>query len=233
MWLFDIPKNYPEMLKKIAWTMFFVVAIFLFIFSNISEAFSTFMSEISFGLRYENYGLKMYISYIYIPLIFALLENIFKLHDLISDVFRIRFRFDKHIIIKEFLVKCNKINKIDSVNMENRDEIMSNIFYKYAGYGDPCIDVHLIYMALGSWSWYWVILDTLAVTLVLGIIFLITNFSWISLMTIFCIVIALNIIMYLIKNFSCKKYAILEVNSILNDKKRRHQINKYLSDMLN
>lgn len=119
MWLFDIPKNYPEMLKKIAWTMFFVVAIFLFIFSNISEAFSTFMSEISFGLRYENYGLKLYISYIYIPLIFALLENIFKLHDLISDVFRIRFRFDKYIIIKEFLVKCNKINKIDSVGSVN------------------------------------------------------------------------------------------------------------------
>jgi len=233
VWLFDNPKTYPEMLKKIALTMLWVVAIGLFIFSNVSDDFSEFMEVISFGLQYEIHGFKLYISYIYIPLIFALIENVFKLHDFISDILKIRYKFDKYVIIKEFLLKCNKIDNLEKVNAKNRNPIMSNIFYKYAGYGNPCIDIHLIYMALGLWSWYWILLDTLLVSLILGLIYLINNFSWANLIVICCIVIFLNILMFIIKHFGCKKYAKLEVESILNDKGRKKEIYQYLSNCFN
>ena len=102
------------MLKKIAWTMFFVVMFGLVFFSRISESFSDFMSSISFGIQYETnviiHGLKIYISYIYIPFIFAILENVFKMHDRLSDLFRIRYNFDKNVIIKDFLTDLNMQN---------------------------------------------------------------------------------------------------------------------------
>lgn len=228
MWLFDTPKNYPEMLKKIAWTMFFVVAIGLFVISHISTDLANIMSEISFGVQYESSGIKIYISYLYIPLIFALLENIIKIHNKISDLLKIRYRFDKNVIIKKSLELCNKTNKLTLINQSNRVKIMSNIFYKYAGYANPSIDVHLIYMALGTWSWYWIFLDTFLATSILGILYLAISFSWISLITISIILFFILIIMRLIY-CSCKKHAIREVCSIFDDEHRKHEICCYLS----
>ena len=162
MWIFENPKNYSDMMKKIALTMFIIVLISLFVFSNFSSPFSDFMLKISFDFEYELAGgIKLYISYLYLPLIFTLLENIFKLHDKISDLFQIRYRFDRKIIIQTFLIELNMTNKYSAVNKNNRKKIMKDIFYKYVSSTKPIMDTHLIYMALGQWCWYWICIDLL------------------------------------------------------------------------
>lgn len=232
MWLFESPKNYPEMLKKIAWSMFFIVLIGLTILAQCTKTFSEFMKSISFGIQYEKDGLKLYLSYIYIPLIFALLENIFKLHDKISDVFRIRYRFDKFVIINEYLREFVMMQKIKNVDRNNRRKIMNEIFYQYAGYSNPVIDSHLIYMALGAWSWYWIIIDTMLVIGVIGALMLFKEYSKIKFLIILALLLFLYIISFILKKSQCKKYAVQEVEYILKNKKRRKEISRYLNNAL-
>lgn len=232
MWLFSNPKSYPEMLKKIAWTMFFFVFIGLIMLSSFWADFSDLMSRISLGLEYEQNNIKFYISYLYIPLVFALFENIFKLHDRISDLFGIRYRFDKNIIIHSFLKHLKMENKIDLVNRKNRDTIMGDIFYKYAGYADPKIDPHLIYMALGAWSWYWILIDTTLVSFFLGIIYLIFNWSWGAFFIFGGVIIILYLISFFLKHTQCVTYAKQEVESILEQSNAKIEINNYIRNTL-
>ncbi len=232
MWLFETPKNYPDMLKKIAWTMFFIVLIGLFIVAQYDQKFSDFMKSTAFNLTYEKDGLKLSISYIYIPLLFALLENIFKLHDKISDIFFIRYRFDKFVIINEYLKSLQMPDKIKKVNKKNRDNIMIEIFYKYAGYASPVIDSHLVYMALGNWSWYWIIIDTLIVSIVLGGLMLYLEYSHLKLLLILGLLLSLYLISIIIKNIQCKKSAISEVKAILANTKRKKESARYLNNEL-
>ncbi len=232
-WLFEPPKNYPEMLKKIAYTMFFAVIIGMVILTNYLQSFSEFIKSISFGMQIEAYNIKIYIADLYIPLFFAILENVFEFHDKVSDLFKIRYKFDKFVIIKNFLDQLNMPNKIKNVNKNNRKAIMDEIFYKYAGYDKPSIDIHLIYMALHSWSWYWIIIDTMIVAVITGILMLLINFSAIGLFTFVAILFVLFILSCSVKS-QCKKYALREVNTILklNNGLSQKRICRYLEDAL-
>lgn len=232
MWIFTSPKNYSEMLKKIATTTFFISLFIIMILSHTINDISSFMKIISFGLKYEYGGLKLYISYFYFPLLFALGENIFKIHDKVSDLFGIRYRFDKNIIIARFLNEIKQSKKLKKVNKINRDSIMRVIFYKYASSTNPQIDRHLIDMALGVWSWYWIIMDTLLCVITLGIIWLIFSFSWLACFVLIGIIITCLSIMHIIKKFQCSEYALQEVQAILQLQNSRSEIKRYLSDAL-
>ena len=232
MWFFDTPKNYPDMLKKIALTMFFVVMILLFVFSQASEDFSSFLLSISMNQKLQVAGIDLYSAFVYIPAIFAVLENMFRLHDRLSDIFLIRYYFDKKIILTKMLNLLNLSDKTNLINKHNRDKMMSSVFYKYAGYNSPVIDQHNIYMALGCWSWFWIVLDTLAVTVIIGTIFLITIFMLINFIILICVVAILLSLLVLLYYFGCKKYAIFEVEDILSDDKRRIELLNYFNENL-
>jgi hypothetical protein len=232
MWLFESPQNYSQMLKKVAWSTFFIVLIALFILAQCVDSFAEFMKRISFNMEYEIDGIKLYTAYFYIPFIFAILENIFKLHDRISDIFRIRYRFDKFVIINRFLHRCKMEQNINKINKRNREEIMYKVFYEYASSTKPVIDPHLICMALGAWRWYWIINATVAITGLIGIIMLIMNFSFHKLIVILGIILVLYIFSFMIKHFQCKSYAIKEVDTILNDEERLNAICRYLTNAL-
>jgi hypothetical protein len=232
MWLFESPKDYPEMLKKIAWSVFFIVAIGLFILSQCMESFADFMKSISFGIQFENQGIKLYVAYIYIPLALAIIENIFKLHDRVSDVFRIRYRFDKFVIINAYLQKLKMLKKIKNVNKHNRERIMNDIFYEYASSTKPVIDTHLIYMALGAWSWYWIIIDAIVVSIIIGTIMICMEFIFLNFIIALGVITFLIILSIIIKCFQCKKYAMREVDEILKDSNRNSEIYRYLKNAL-
>lgn len=231
MWLFSSPKNYGEMLKKIATTMFFISLFAIMLLTNLIAGMNDFMNSISLGIKYEFNGFYLYISYFYFPLLFATLENILKLHNIVSNIFSIRYNFDRKIIISCFMQKL-KINKIGRVNKNNREVVMNNIFYKYASSTSPKIDRHLIDMALNVWSWYWILLDTIICLILIGISMMSYAFDWQSLFILLCIVGVLMILMSIIKMTQCKKYALLEVDEILSDKMRKAEVNRYLTNAL-
>lgn len=228
MFLFANPKDYPEMIKKIAWTMFFVALLGELIISLVSSSFAEFMSGISYGIKFEDHGIKLYLSFLYFPLLFAILENVFKIHDRLSDILKIRYRFDKYVIIKKYLDTLGLSQKIDMITNRNRDKVMYKIFYAYAGYTNPSIDAHLIYMALGNWSWYWIFLDSTLVTIVIGTLFLTLSFSWMRLAGVLIIIAILILLMLIIRNSSCKEYAEKEVIEIMDDKNRRKEVRSFL-----
>lgn len=232
MWLFSSPKDYSEMLKKIATTMFFVSLLVIVVLSHTFVDISLYMESISFGFIYKFGGFELYISYFYLPTLFALAENIFKLHDRISDLFHIRFRFDKNVIIAKFLLELQMQDKLNKVNKKNRNQIMYNIFYLYASSTSPKIDRHFIDMALGVWSWYWIILDTVVCFFISSVIWLTYSFSWKPCLVLIGIIIVCLLAMFVIKKFQCSKYALLEIDAILKIKNSRNDIKRYLKSAL-
>lgn len=61
------------------------------------------MKIISFNTEVEISSLKLYISYIYIPIIFSIVENVFKMHDLFGRIFGIRRLFSGTVIFPEYI----------------------------------------------------------------------------------------------------------------------------------
>lgn len=232
MWLFNSPQNYTEMLNKIATTMFFISLVILAVLSNVVVGMESFMKLISFGKNYKFGGFELYLSYFYFPLLFALAENMFKLHDRISDLLNIRYKFDKNVIIVEFLLEMKLYKNFKKINKSNRKTIMNAIFYKYASSTNPQIERHLIDMALSSWCWYWIVMDTALCVVVCGVVCLIYNFSVTILLALFVIVLICLLIMYIIKKFQCRNYAIREVKAILELEDSRNEIKRYLTNAL-
>lgn len=231
MWIFDYPKSYAEMIKKISLTTFFIILIGIIILAHLDNDLGELIKKLSLGLEYESSGIKLYIGYFYLPLMISLAENMFKLHDKISDCLKIRYKFDKEIIISRFCDQLNIPDKKAKVNSKNRDKIMNDIFYKYAGYAKPVIDNHLIDMALGCWCWYWITLDSCIATIVIGSLILI-NKPLFKDFTLFAgIICLLVIILFTLKN-EAKKYAVREVDEIISDNKRKNEIKEYLKNAL-
>lgn len=178
MWLFDIPKNYSNMIEKVSKCVFFVSLLGLFILTGVSSSFAGFMKKCSFGVEYELFGIKLYMALLYIPLIISVLENAIQLHDIFQKPLKIRETFDRKIIIAAFL---NKL-EIEYTNQTLKGKkiynaVMYDVFYKYASSTNPKIDAHVIELALGTWCWFWIVFDTEILFLVLGFMFVILNGS--------------------------------------------------------
>lgn len=128
MLLFDNPKSYTEMTKKISSTVLVMTFLGLMLVSHISTNFGNAMKSISLGIVYEYNGMKLYVAFFYIPILIGIFENMFHLHDKISDIFGIRYRYDKNVIIKRFVTALGFPNYFGKVNRRNRNDLMREVF---------------------------------------------------------------------------------------------------------
>ena len=103
MWIFSFPKNYSEMVEKISKCSFVVSLLLLYFLSCANIDFSIFLSKISFGIKYEFIGIKLTFAGVAFPLLIGILEHMFKVHDKVSTVLKIRKKYDKKIIVCTFL----------------------------------------------------------------------------------------------------------------------------------
>lgn len=250
MWLFDTPKNYIDMCKKISMSVFWFVLIELFVLSQASNDFATFMKVISFNTEIDIAGLKLYVAYVYIPLLISILENIFKLHDKFGKVLRIRKTFAAYVIFKEYIKRleietnfnCHKIAKTYLKN-ENLQHKVGNHFYHHVSDEQIVIDKHYVYMALGSWSWVWIILNNLIFTIFLVLTILVVsainaNCPWklIIGLLIFCIIELFILLFQLFTN--CKKYSKKEIKYSIeydlknNDNQLNDELKKEIENAL-
>lgn len=107
-------------------------------------------------------------------MIVGLLFFIFHVHDRISDVLKIRVRFDRKYIIRPLASAVNlplddrQMNLIKAAH----DRYMRNLFYKYTSSkaDKPLVDRHDVEQALESWSWFWVGLEGAIIWLVGGVV---------------------------------------------------------------
>ncbi|MCK5614104.1 hypothetical protein KAR91_70220 [Candidatus Pacearchaeota archaeon] len=229
------PKNYSEMLNKIfVWT--FIVACFaIFLLKTFipkfGELFGSFSSAFPSN-EYKILGLLPTPLGIIIPaLALGVFFRIIKMHDLFSSIFRIRMRFDVNEILLPLALGSEAQINIQQIKQfkSHRKQLMSSVFFSYASSTNPKIDEHLIHMALDSWSWYWIIVESIVIavlTAVLAIYFEAYKFAVINLMVIF---LGQAVLMLLRKR--CVRYAIDEVEQILSNNTRKLEIKGVFDDI--
>lgn len=151
------------MLIKIFIFTFFGTVIYTYFLALGSSEISNYFDK--FTVKIDVLGLGIPIAYVVPALVIALTARIIKLHDKISDLFRIRESFDIQEILNplaggvEYPVSLRTIEYFNN----NRDDLMSSTFYRYASSKKPQIDSHLIEMALDKWSWFWVLIELISV----------------------------------------------------------------------
>ena len=231
MWIFDSPKNYSEMVGKIAKSTFVISLFLLYLFTCVNNEFNTFMKQISFNVEYEFIGIKLNLALLYFPLFIGIAEHIFKIHDKISTLLGIRNRYDKKVIAARILDICTIKRNIETLNSSEVKMILSKAFYKYASSTNPVIDQHYVNLAINEWCWYWIALDTLVLFLVIGVLFLVIKWSWLNLLVVLAILAFLLLMMKLIQ-LQVKAYTTEEIKAIFSDKEREDEIKKELKDAL-
>lgn len=165
---FSTPKNYAQMLKKLAGFVFYetyAITIFLRDIPAIATAFHSIETYGTLGsvISAIPNAQAINITGIGIAILFALVSHVIQLHDRISDLLGIRKRFDQKKILLPLsgLVHVRLTPMQQQVLVNNRDRLMRDVFYRYASSRaeNPLVDKHDIEHALAAWSWFWVLLE--------------------------------------------------------------------------
>jgi hypothetical protein len=222
---FSQPKNYDEMLTKIVTFTFFISLAFVVVAARDWPRLWNFLHPTWLTFSIDPLGLRnVPTAYVIVAFLIVFVARVSKLHDKISDLFGIRERFDLHEILTPLaggvgiaidLIKREKL-------IERRDQIMRDVFYKYASSTDPVIDQHLIWTALDKWSWFWVCVEGTTVGVVALVLLLsigaFRSAAVTGMVTLFGTLIATQI------NRACASVAHSEVREILKDIQRRNDI---------
>ena len=169
--------------------------------------------------------------YVLIPLLIACVSRTIYLHDKISDLFHIRYRFDVYHILyplaKAIGLPLTKNQK--KWIWINRRNAMYTIFYSYAGFKDPKIDLQLIRNALDAWGWFWVAVEAVFMfTITLVIVTVLRQWLYVSI----CLGANVFLLVFLLyQGFICKRNALREVDAIVADTTRNKEIRNYFQNL--
>ena len=75
MWISSTPKTYSEMVEKISKSVFALSLFGFYVLSCANEDFRLFLESISFGAKYEVFGIKLNRALFYIPLCVTSLDK--------------------------------------------------------------------------------------------------------------------------------------------------------------
>jgi hypothetical protein len=141
---------------------------------------------------------------------------VFKLHDRVADLFRIRERFDLQEILIPLAggvgipINLERLEKL----RKNRKTYMRACFYRFASSTDPKIDQNLIISALDKWSFFWVVVELTVVAFLLVISTLVLkNYfyaAWAGL------AVMVGIVITSFAHIACASIAHAEVSEILS-----------------
>ena len=219
------PKDYSEMLKRIFWSTLIVGLICTITLGYKSPGINKLLN---ISAKEWNLGpIAFPVISVLIPLGITILLRWITLHDLLSDIFHIREKFEINHILLKLAVGVNfKIDKNIKIKFkENRTNIMRNTFYKYAENVDKAvINSQLVSEALDRWGWFWCFLEASVIVFLSALI----AFWFISLRyALWYILFFILFILFATLTYpSCKKAAKNEVYDILNDAKRKKEIYK-------
>lgn len=222
---FSTASNYPQMLRKIAMFTFACALLAVSLVRAQVPDVDSWLSRYSIQVPLFG-GVSLPFGTILPALAVALLFRMFKVHDRISDLFRIRHTFDVNHIIKPMALGVGIVlSKVALVRVRNeRQEIMHDVFYRYASgtEGKAAIDSHYVTLALDQWSWFWIVLEAEAIALLTAIVLLIAG-VWFSAGVLIAADLVVIGVLRLIWQ-GCTRYARAEIDQILDDEQRKHDI---------
>jgi hypothetical protein len=219
---FNAPKDYPEMLNKIGISTFVVA---LILAGVVAQANAKVGALLSWGaLKIPVFSVNLPPLFVGLCGLIAVIFRAVKLHDRISDLFRIREDFDLHEILTPLAGGVGLATPLPRLQgfRRIRDHLMNTVFYRYAGSSSPKISQHYITMALDTWTWFWILteMEVLALFAVLLLLFsrafvhaaAVLGAMWLCLL-------AMGVL-----RRSCAHHAHIEVEQILEDESRHREI---------
>lgn len=217
--------DYPMMLNKIAASTFLVALGGLALLRHEFVSVRSILDPVGISIPIES-GLSLPLGLVLPALLFAILSRMFKLHDRVSDLFRIRQRFDVSEILFPLAMGSGPHLTTDQMRAikKNRESLMYKVFYKYASStpGKAVIDSHYITMALDQWCWYWVVIEATVIAFVLAATFLLTRHYLLADVLFIAVLAALGVLQ-LLRKF-CSDYALQEVEAILQQADRKLEV---------
>jgi hypothetical protein len=214
--------DYPKMLNKIALSTFAGAIPAVWFLRHELHALDSYLSP--FSVRIETWGgISVPFGTIVPAFVVAALSRIFKLHDRLSDIFRIRQRFDVSEILFPMAIASGvslSANQIRAIK-KNREAMMYKVFYKYASgtKGKAVIDGHYITMALDQWSWYWIVLELTFLACVLAGTFWFAARYSLAATLLAAVLVAIGVLQGI--RSLCSDYALQQVEQILDDSQRK------------
>lgn len=166
------PKNYADVLRKLAACVFYetyLITFFLRDIPLIGSAFRAAETYGSLGRFFEAIPFSSTLNIAGLAVAFgvAMLTFVTQLHDRVSDLLRVRTNFDRDQILVPLahLVHVQLTPNQITEMMRNRDRIMRQVFYRYASdrAENAIVDRHDIEHALGRWAWLWVLLEAVVI----------------------------------------------------------------------
>ena len=171
MSVFAQPKTYSEMLAKIAiftgGTAFLLTLLIAWHSPPIARALDALNIDVKIWV-FD----KVQLGWVIPAFLIALLSRIIKLHDRISDAFRLREKFDLLEILVPLAggVQVAVDSALLSKLRQKRDHVMREVFFKYASSLAPQIDGQLVISALDKWTWFWILLESIVLAFIATIV---------------------------------------------------------------
>ncbi len=161
----------------------------------------------------------------------AFIARVFRLHDKISDLLRIRLYFDTHHILFPMasLAGITLDHPMKKRIRCKRDEAMYRVFYPYAGFAHPRIDAQLVRTALDNWGWFWVLVEAEFLVALTAVA------TWrLHGLTQLCICVCASLLIALllmVQWSACRRSAEREVRAILDDPGRKADVAARLAEL--
>ncbi len=160
--------NYSSMLNRVGWA---TLAAWVLALLTLNQSFAPIRERLpQAAVKVPGTDFEVPLGVLLIAICLAVLCRALKLHDLLSDLFGIRRRFDVKEILLPMAAAAGVSLSFDqqaAVEKQRRD-LIGQVFYRYVSStaAQPAIDPHNITIALDQWSWYWIILEVAAVAFV-------------------------------------------------------------------
>jgi hypothetical protein len=229
--LMTMPKltvsNYPEMLRKLSTAIFVVTLGCLALLRTVEPIDGALKHLDVLTPAIPIFGpVKIPFGTFLIAFVVAAISESIRLHNKISDVFRIRSEFDlRWILMPMALLSAVVLTsaQFEKLRIERR-RLVHELFYAYASStaGRQVIDPHLVTQALTTWSWYWLCAEAIAIIIpTAAILAFWSHFQWVSVLL--TIVLLLVTAMRVLR-VDCSMYAEAQVREILSDNGRRQTV---------
>ena len=155
--------DYQTMRDRIGTCTFFSSLMAVWILRTTVPPIDVLLAQLSFPVDIPYIGKGTFLGYLIPASAAAWVAYSIKLHDQISNVTCIRYWFDTRHIIRPIVTRLGFSNDVSQRLFRNRHRAMSALFYKYASSKSPSIDRHSIEQALDTWSWFWVVLESVLI----------------------------------------------------------------------
>lgn len=230
MKIFGQPESYSDILERVFYTSVAAGVVCTVILAQASPAVADILESVSTNAEIGPIkGVKA--LYVLIPLAVGLISRMLRLHDRISDVLRIRHRFDTRCILFPLAEQAGHelTAKLRRAISRNRVDAMYAVFYPYAGFKDPAIDTQLVRTAADNWGWFWVLTESSflfgTTAVILSILGKITHLK-------ICLgILLVQMCLLLVEWLACRRSARRQVAAIVADSSRRADIRAYFASI--